>query len=244
MWGCTQHSKQGDVAASMGCCWSPHWCHREVSRHTAMGSLHPGALKWTATSPCWLGLELQAYPALLGAHKATLKGRACASVCKVRALRLLFAWGYPCAQHWEQSFISELLLPPSLPSDASQAASCFLITDHTFKATGILTLTWPVFSRRSDLRAFLCQPDTNPTSVQEFCLNFKQQLIVHISTSAQSLPSAPTALPTAPQHVGSRPPPTQHHIPAPSPLRLCHVPTRHKPSEEKELWVTFTVALF
>lgn len=50
-------------------------------------------------------------------------------------------------------------------------------------------------------------PDTNPTSVQEFCLNFKQQLIVHISTSAQSLPSAPTALPTAPQHVGSRPPP-------------------------------------
>ena len=45
---------------------------------------------------------------------------------------------------------------PTLPSDASQAARCFLITDHTFKARGILTLIWPVLGRRSDLRASLC----------------------------------------------------------------------------------------
>lgn len=104
------------------------------------------------------GTGIASLPCSAWCSQSHTQGRACASVCKVRALRLLFAWGYPCAQHWEQSFISELLLPPSLPSDASQAASCFLITDHTFKATGILTLTWPVFSRRSDLRAFLCQP--------------------------------------------------------------------------------------
>lgn len=104
------------------------------------------------------GTRIASLPCSAWCSQSHTQGRACASVCKVRALRLLFAWGYPCAQHWEQSFISELLLPPSLPSDASQAARCFLITDHTFKATGILTLTWPVFSRRSDLRAFLCQP--------------------------------------------------------------------------------------
>ena len=103
------------------------------------------------------GTGIASLPCSVWCSQSHTQGRARASLYKVSTLRLLFAWGYPCAQHWEQSFISEPLLPPSLHSDASQAARCFLITDHTFKATGILTLTWPVFSRRSDLRAFLCQ---------------------------------------------------------------------------------------
>lgn len=60
---------------------------------------------------------------------------------------------------------------PSLPSDASQAARCFLITDHTFKARGILTLIWPVLSRRSDLRAFLCR---FLIQIPCLCLKFRQ----------------------------------------------------------------------
>jgi len=70
MRGGTQHGKQGDSGGVAG---QPTGSHREVSRHTVVGPPHPGALRWAATSSRWLGLELQAYPALFGAHKATLR---------------------------------------------------------------------------------------------------------------------------------------------------------------------------
>lgn len=107
----------------------------------------------------------------------SLPGKPCCGqsmCCCLRGLlnlRLLFAWGYPCARPAlgaELQFRTFLPCPLSLPSDASQTARCFLITDHTFQARGILTLIWPLVSRRTDLRAFL-----SPFLIQIPCLCLK-----------------------------------------------------------------------